>query len=181
MSARLHAAYAVWRRVALAGAMLSGVAVLAMMSFIVADVISRNFLGGSIPGSFEVAQNYLMPVTVFPALAYVYGTGVLPRMDLLSGRMPTGLRTGLVHALLAIEVVVFAVLVQYTWAYAVDGRERGVSFPAGGDLFTLWPLFFLVPLGFAMVLVETLFVVVRNLSTGPVLLTMTDHTEVPEL
>lgn len=163
VSQRVEAAYGWWRKVTLVGAMLSGLAVFGLMCFIVADVVSRNFLGGSISGSFEIAQNYFMPLAVFPAMAYVYGTGVLPKMDLLMHRFPVAAQNAVVHLLLLLELVVFAVLTYYTWIFAVDGMDRGVSFPAGGDLYTLWPLFFLVPLGFVMVLVETVFVALHNI------------------
>jgi TRAP-type C4-dicarboxylate transport system permease small subunit len=160
---RLMSAYRAWGHVKLAGALLSGVAIFAMMLFIVADVVRRNYFGGSIPGSFEVAQNYFMPLSVFPALAYVYGSGILPRMDLLRERFPARLRAWTTYALVVLELVVFALLVHYTWGYAISGMDRGVAFPAGGSLYTLWPLFFLVPVGFAMVFVETVFVLVRNI------------------
>jgi TRAP-type C4-dicarboxylate transport system permease small subunit len=159
----LMRAYTVYGRLKLAGALLSGVAIFAMMLWIVADVVSRNFVGGSIPGNFEVAQNYFMPLAVFPALAYVYGSGVLPKMDLLMHRFPQGVQTAVVYLLLLLELVVFSLITYYTWEYALYGMGREEAFPAGGDLYPLWPLFFLVPVGLAMVVIETLFVVARNL------------------
>lgn len=165
-------AYRIWGFVKLAGALVSGLAIFGMMCFIVADVVSRNFLGGSISGSFEIAQNYFMPLSVFPALAYVYGSGVLPKMDLLMHRFPRVAQDVVVHLLLVVELVVFGLLTYYTWGYAINGMEREVAFPAGGSLYTLWPLFFMVPVGFAMIVVETLFVFVRNVTSGPVSLTM---------
>ena len=159
---RMMTAYRAWGYVKLAGALVSGVAIFGMMLFIVADVVSRNYLGGSIAGSFEVAQNYFMPLAVFPALGYVYASGVLPRMDILRDRFPSTVRAVTTYVLLVLELVVFALLIRYTWDYAMSGMDRGVAFPAGGALYTLWPLFFLVPVGFAMVLVETAFVLARN-------------------
>ncbi|WP_375000639.1 TRAP transporter small permease [Aeromicrobium sp. CTD01-1L150] len=160
---QLKTAYRAWSHVKLVGALVSGVAIFAMMLFIVADVVSRNYLGGSIAGSFEVAQNYFMPLAVFPALAYVYSSGVLPRMDLLRDRLPQAVEAATIHVLVVLELIVFALLVHYTWGYAMSGMDRGVAFPAGGSLYTLWPLFFLVPIGFAMVLIETLFVLAHNI------------------
>lgn len=159
---QLQTAYRVWGHVKLAGALASGVAIFSMMLFIVADVVSRNYLGGSIAGSFEVAQNYFMPLSVFPALAYVYSSGILPKMDLARHRLRGGAHAVTTHLLVVLEIALFGILVHYTWGYALSGMDRGVSFPAGGSLYTLWPLFFLVPLGFAMVLVETLFVLAHN-------------------
>lgn len=170
----LATAYRWWRRLTAAAAILSGTTIFALMLFIVTDVVRRNLTGGSIPGSFEIAEKYFMPVAVFPALAYVYGTGVLPRMELVRDRLPAAVRTATAHALLAVELVVLALVVYYTWGYAEDARAREVAFPAGGSLYTQWPLFYLVPLAFLMLLVETLFVVVRNLTSGPVGLSMQD-------
>lgn len=169
---RFATTYQCWGHVKAAGGVISGLAILAMMFLIFADVVSRNFLGGSISGTFEIAQNYFMPLSVFPGLAYVYGSGVLPKMDLMMHRLPRPIQDGTTYVLLALELAMFGLLVHYTWGYAMDGMEREVAFPAGGSLYTLWPLLFVVPVGFAMILVETLFVVVRNIADGPVSLTM---------
>lgn len=169
---KLTTAYERWGYVKIAGALLSGFAIFVMMCLIVADVVSRNFLGGSISGTFEIAQNYFMPLSVFPGLAYVYGSGVLPKMDLMMHRFPRRIQDGATYALLVLELLMFGLLVYYTWGYAMNGMERGVAFPAGGSLYTLWPLFFFVPLGFTMILIETLFVLARNVTQGPIALTM---------
>lgn len=168
----LMSAYRGYGYIKLVGALLSGLVIFGMMLFIVADVVSRNVLGGSIPGSFEVAENYFMPLAIFPALGFVYASGVLPKMDLLMHRLPQRAQDVVVYLLLLIELVIFAMLVYYTWGYAMGGMERGEAFPAGGSLYTLWPLYFIVPIGFAMVLLETLFVLVRNVIGEHVSLTM---------
>ena len=168
----LLSAYKVYGYLKLAGAIISGMAIFAMMSLIVADVVSRNFLGGSIAGSFEIVENYFMPLAVFPALAYVYGSGVLPKMDLAMHKTSKTVQDAVIYGLLVIELVLFALMTYYTWGYAVTGMERKTAFPAGGDLYTLWPLFFVVPLAFAMVIVETLFVLLKNIFGGRVTLAM---------
>jgi len=122
-----------------------------------------------------------MPLSVFPALAYVYGSGVLPKMDLLMHRLPRAVQDTVIYLLLVLELVIFSVLTHYTWQYALFGMERGTAFPAGGDLYPLWPLFFFVPLGFAMVLVETLFVLARNVLGDAVAFSMHEGPEVDAL
>lgn len=174
-------AYRLFGYVKLVGALVSGLAIFGMMLWIVADVVSRNFIGGSISGSFEVAENYFMPLAVFPAMAYVYGSGVLPKMDLLMHRFPQPVQDTMVYLLLALELVIFLLLTYYTWEYALYGMGRGEAFPAGGDLYPLWPLFFFVPVAFAMVLVETLFVLVRNVLGSNVTLAMHEGPEVEAL
>src|SRR5699024_4472464 len=115
-----------------------------------ADVISRNFLDGSISGSFEFVQNYFMPLAVFPGLAYVYGTGILPRMDLLRERLRGRFGVAVTHLQVALELLAFALLFYLTLGYAIDGAQREVGFSAAGEIHTLWPVYFVVPLAMLM-------------------------------
>ena len=169
---KLLSGYRAFGHLKLAGALVSGISIFGMMLFIVADVVSRNFLSGSISGSFEIAQNYFMPLSVFPALGYVYASGILPKMDLLMPKVKRGLQDAVVYFLLVLELVIFALLTYYTFVYAISGLERSVAFPAGGTLYPLWPLFFLVPFGFTLVIIETLFVLVNNILSDRVALSM---------
>lgn len=169
---RLEAAYRWFGHVKIIGALISGVAIVLMMLFIAADVIARNFLSGSIPGGFEISQNYFMPLAVFPALGWVYAAGALPRMDLVLPRLPTAIRTTTVHLLVVVELGLAAIVTYYAWWHAMSGLQRGSNFPAGGSLYPLYPFYFLVPLGFALILIEILFVAVRNILANTVSLSM---------
>lgn len=168
-------AYRYFGYVKLAGAVVSGVSIFLMMLFIVFSVVGRNFLSGSIRGGFEIVQNYFMPLSVFPAFGYVYSSGILPRMDLVMPRTPRLLQTAAVHLLLVLELGIFSLLTYFTWMYAMAGMERGASFSAAGTMHPLWPVLFLAPLGFALILIETVFVLIRNLSGGRVGLSMDDE------
>lgn len=168
----LDRAYAGFGYVKRAGAIVAGLATIGMMLFIVYDVVGRNFLGGSIRGGFELVQNYFMPVAIFPALGYVYSSGILPKMDLLMPRTPRGFQAFAAYLLLVLELVIFALMTYYTWQFATTGLERGATFPAAGSLYPVWPIYFLVPLGLAMILVETVFVLLRNLTRERVGLAM---------
>ncbi|MFB4162480.1 TRAP transporter small permease [Alteribacillus sp. JSM 102045] len=155
--------YKIFNYIKFAGAIFSGISIVAMMLFIVYDVIGRNFLFGSIRGGFEIVQNYFMPLAVFPALAYVYTTGVLPRMNLLVSKSGEHLQKIIIFALLALELFVLSFVVYFSWNYAVGGMERGMAFPAGGSMYPLYPFLFLVPLGFAMIIVENIFILLKNI------------------
>jgi TRAP-type C4-dicarboxylate transport system permease small subunit len=170
----LGTAYQLFARIKLAGALLSGSSIFLMMLFIVYNVIARNFFGGAIRGSFEIVQNYFMPLAVFPALGFVYASGILPRMDLLIPNLPGAVRRAVTYLLLAIEIIVFSLMTYFTWQYALAGLARSASFPAAGTLYPLWPLMFLAPAGFTLILIETLFVLLHNLSSGTAALSMRD-------
>jgi TRAP-type C4-dicarboxylate transport system permease small subunit len=159
----LQSAYRVFGWLKTAGAVISGLAIFGMMAFIVFDVAGRNLVGSSIRGGFEIVQNYFMPLSIFPALGYVYGTNVLPRMDMVMSRTPWRVRATAIYLLLAAELVIFGLLFYFTLDYAMSGMAQGTAFPAAGVLYPVWPLYFLVPFGIALVLVETAFGLARNL------------------
>lgn len=178
-----NAAYRAFGWLKLAGAAISGVAIFGMMLFIVYDVVGRNLLGGSIRGGFEIVQNYFMPLSIFPALGYVYASGILPKMDMVMDRAPRRLQGGVIYLTLLAEIVIFSLLLYFTWDYAMAGMNRGMAFPAAGTLYKLWPLLFLVPFGMALVLVETMFALTHNVlnKDAPPSLDMVEPGERPDL
>lgn len=154
--------YKVFEWIKLLGVWISGISLLGMMLFIVIDVFLRNVSGNSVNGGFEIVQNYFMPITVFPALAYVYSSGVLPRMDLVLERLNGPVRKVLVFLMTILETYILFLIMQYTWGYAMEGLEREMAFPAAGKLYPLYPLLFLVPISFALIIVENLFILLKN-------------------
>jgi len=145
------------------GVWISGISVLAMMFFISYDVFVRNVFSGSIRGGFEIVQNYLMPLVVFPSLAYVYSSGVLPKMDLIMARLGEKMQKGLIYFMLLIELFILVLIVQFSWEFAMNGMERKTAFPAAGTMYPLYPLFFIIPVAFTMIIIENIFIFIRNI------------------
>lgn len=162
------------------GIFISGVSVLVMMGLIVYDVIMRNIFNSSIRGGFEIIQNYLMPLVVFPGLAYMYASGVLPRMDMLLDKFSVAVQRILVIVMILIELFILVLIVQFSWEYAMSGLERKTSFPAAGTLYILYPLFFTIPIAFAMIIVENIFILIRNILVKEPTLVMKIENHGPE-
>ncbi|MFK8794298.1 TRAP transporter small permease [Planococcus plakortidis] len=156
-------AYRLFHYLKLIGIWISGIAVVAMMLLIVYDVVMRTLFSNSIRGGFEIIQNYMMPLVVFPGLAYVYSSGVLPKMDLLLDRFGAGMQKAVILLMILLELFVLVLIVQFSWAYAMDGLEREIAFPAAGTLYPLYPFFFLIPIAFGMIVIENLFILIRNI------------------
>lgn len=156
-------AYKVFEYLKIIGVWISGISVLAMMFFISYDVFLRNVFSGSIRGGFEIVQNYLMPLVVFPSLAYVYSSGVLPKMDLIMGRLSEKIQKALIFFMLAIELFILVLIVQFSWEFAMNGLERKTAFPAAGTMYLLYPLFFIIPIAFSMIIIENIFIFIRNI------------------
>ncbi|WP_209123446.1 TRAP transporter small permease [Alkalihalobacillus sp. BA299] len=156
-------AYKYFNYIKVIGVWISGIALFLMMFFIVYDVILRNLAGDSIRGGFEIVKNYFMPLVVFPSLAYIYSSGVLPKMDLLIEKFHNKTKMVFIIGMLVIEIVILVLMTQFTWTYAMTGLEREMAFPAAGALYPLYPLFFLIPIAFGMIVIENVFILLKNI------------------
>lgn len=154
--------YARFKRITTAGAIISGIAVFALMLFIVLDVVLRNMGGASIPGGFEIVENYLLPLIVFPSLAWVCGSGIMPNMDLLIPRMPPRARRVTVQTIVAAEIVVIGVVFIASAVFAIWHVMNQSAFLAGLTMLPKWPAQLLAPLGLGLVVVECCFVFAAN-------------------
>lgn len=155
-----YKAYTAVKRTAL---IISGVSLFFMMLLIVADVFSRNFLSQSISGSYEIVRNYFMPVTLFPALAFAYGTGIFPRITMVVDKLGIGKQRIIIIILLFFEAILFSLIAYYGLGYALESTSKALAFPAGGNMYPLYPFIFLVPICFLLILVDIVFLIIKNI------------------
>ena len=102
----------------LLSALLSGVALFAIMALTFFDVLGRKFLSNSIPGSLELTE-LLMVVVIFGALPMVSRRGEHVEFDSLDPYLPMWLRRAqavLVHLLCAAAMLGLAWLMWNTGA-----------------------------------------------------------------
>ncbi|MFC4024070.1 TRAP transporter small permease [Oceanobacillus longus] len=162
MSELYMKSYKVLERIKTIGLIISGVSLFTMMLFIVADVLGRNFLSQSIPGNFEIVINYFLPLSVFTAMPYAYGIGVLPRITMVLDRFSDKIRKNIIIGLLLFEVILFSLIIYYSAIYAITGTVEEFAFPAGGNLYPYYFLLYLVPLSFFLVIIEIVFLIIKN-------------------
>lgn len=138
------------------GKYFSGISIFLMMLIIVADVFMRNVFESPISGTYEIVQFFLMPMAIFPALGYVYWVGVLPRLSEIVAKTPKAFQKFNDLLILIIDLVVFSLLTYFGFLFAMSGFESQMAVPLGGSLVSVWPIYFLVPLGFLFVLLEVI-------------------------
>lgn len=144
------------------GKYISGFAILGMMAIIVVDVFMRNVFGKPIAGTYEIVQYFLMPMAVFPALGYAYWVGVLPRLSELISKTPAWFEKFNRLLILCIDTLVFALLTYYGFLFAMSGMKDQMAVPIAGGLVSVWPVYFLVPIGFLLVLLEIILRFVKK-------------------
>lgn len=135
-------------------AYFSGIFALAMMVMIVGDVLFRNALKMPLSGIYERVQYFCMPLTVLPSLAYVYSIGVIPRFDGLVNRMPLQVQKILAVLIAVLEIAVFVLMTVYGWQFAMNGLNDQAGISMGGEMISVYPVYFLCPVGFGLLLIE---------------------------
>jgi len=138
------------------GVFVSGLAILGMMLIIVVDVTMRNVFSSPVSGTYEIVQFFLMPLAIFPALAYTYQSGVLPRLIEMVEKLPAGFQKFNRVFITIIEIIIFTLLMVYGFKFAMSGLADQMAIPVSGSLIPVYPVYFLVPLSFASVLLEVL-------------------------
>ena len=157
--------YNYFGKIKVLGLIISGIGVIIMMFAVVADALSRNITGGSILGVYEITQNYLMIVTIFPAIPYLYSTGIMPKMEIFIEKMKDSLKLKVFLFLIFTEIVIYLFVTIYTFDFAYTGLVNDVHFPAGGKMYILYPFYFLIPIAFVLLIIENIFVLIKTFKT----------------
>ncbi|WP_203555973.1 TRAP transporter small permease [Bacillus sp. B15-48] len=138
----------------LIGVLFGGISAVLMMLLIGADVFMRNILISPIPGTYEIVQFYLMPLAIFPALAYTYSSGILPKIDDLIVKFSNSIQTIMKFIIFLIEIIIFSLLTIYGWKLAMSGVSDQMAVTVGSILMPIYPVYFVVPIGFGLIVLE---------------------------
>lgn len=155
--------YNIFDKIKWVGMLISGLAMFVMLFYTCADVFLRYFFNLSFLYTYEFSRSYFMPLAVFPGLAYAFSRGVMPRIDLLIMRVRTTYQWAVAILLIIIEIILFLLLTIYGAKYTYTAIIETVSFTAGGENYVLWPVIILAPISFLLVLIECIFLLIKNL------------------
>lgn len=143
--------------------MMGGVGVFAMMLYITVDVLYRNLSTTALVGTFEVVSYYLMPLTILPSFCLALSAGVMPRIVAIVGKFePKGQRIFCI-VIPVLEIMFYVMMGIFSTKYAISATQDRLTFIAGTKSLPYWFMFFLPPLSYLMMTVESLFVVIKNI------------------
>lgn len=166
MSSGYLKAYGIFGKIKWTGMMMSGITVFIMMFYTSADVILRNLNGTSPLHAYEVSQYYFMPLAVFPALAYTFSVGMMPRIEFIITKVKNkNFQWMVAISLITIEILLMLLLAYFGLQYFIHALSKGLSFTAGGAGYPLSVVIIFVPIGFLLVAVEMIFLLIKNLKT----------------
>lgn len=147
---------------------IGGLGVFIMMFYITADVLVRNLSASALVGTFEVVSYYVMPLTILPSMCLALSAGVMPRIVAVTSRFPR--KTQRVFAILLpiLEVVLYGLMLVFSGKYAIQATQDNLSFIAGTISLPVWFMYYLPPLAYSMMTLESVFVLLKNIFTGNV-------------
>lgn len=159
----LDRAYGVFKYLEKIGLLVSGASLMLTMLLITIDVFVRNFTISSLVGIYEIVQNYLMPIMVFPAIGYAYSEGIMPRIVMVTDKLSARVRVAAAMLISLIEVAIFSSMAYFTFAYSVDSVQEKLGFICGTSMLPLYHVMFLPALSFAMIAIENVFLLITNI------------------
>lgn len=149
-----HAIDTFERRLAAVGA---GLSLLAMTLITVLSVVGRYWLQTDlIPGAYNMIERISFPLIVFWAIPYAHRKGTFPRFDALSNRLPAATRRWVQAFVLLVELVIHAVIMWYVMRYTWNSVMLGRTMQIGSDFWPMWPVLIMMPLSFALLVLEML-------------------------
>jgi TRAP-type C4-dicarboxylate transport system permease small subunit len=142
-----------------AASFLGGLATLVIAATITVDVLLRYFLNQPLLGMDEVA-GFLQVLVVFWGCAYTFRHGGHIRVDLVTSHLPGPARAWLRVVTLLLALALLAVVCWVTTQSALTAhRYQRVS---AVMLYPLWPAMLLIPTGLALMALEMLVTLARQ-------------------
>ncbi|PLW82052.1 TRAP transporter small permease [Kineobactrum sediminis] len=135
----------------------SGACLLLMVLIIITSVFGRYLLHTDlIPGTFNIIERILFPVLVFCAIPITYREGMFPRVTYFRSKFPAKLDLAAHWLCVLVEASLYLVIVCYTFRFAWQGLVESRTMQIGSETWILWPILWLLPVTFIIVLVNIL-------------------------
>lgn len=137
--------------------MVGTLLLLAMVLHITCDVAARYLLNKPLPGTIEIIINYHMIIIGFLSLAFTEEKNRNISVELVADLLPQGVQKRLDVLASFAAVVVFGFLTYRNWIEATKKFDIKAYVTQGSTDIPIWPAYFVVPLGCALVMIVALY------------------------
>ncbi|GAA0348689.1 hypothetical protein GCM10008931_44950 [Oceanobacillus oncorhynchi subsp. oncorhynchi] len=128
---------------------VAGLGLIILMLLIFAGVITRYVFGFSIPTSYEIVEQYLMPLTIFVALGYSFKSGIFPRVDSFVENIKSEQVKKIINiSVLILELILFAFITYLLFEFAFYSLETEMGFRSNGIAYLLFPIHLVIAISF---------------------------------
>ena len=148
-----------------------GLGILAMAVLLVSNVITRNLLGFSVPGVFELTQILIIVVT-FIGLGYGFRKARHISMSALYDQLQGALRKGALVAIMIITGAMMFYLATIGLEYVMNAHGRGSR--TSSHNIPWWMVYIVAPIGFTLAGIQLWLAAFRNLTTAGIYRSFTE-------
>ncbi|MEC7258004.1 MAG: TRAP transporter small permease, partial [Pseudomonadota bacterium] len=135
-----------------------------MVLHVTADVVCRYLLNAPLPGTIEIVINYHMIIIGFLSLSFAEEKNRHISVELVADLLPARVQRKLDVLASFTAVVVFGFLAWRNWAEAMKKYDIKAYVTQGATDIPIWPAYFVVPLGCALILIVALYKLVCGLT-----------------
>ncbi|MBI4307916.1 MAG: TRAP transporter small permease subunit [Chloroflexi bacterium] len=137
------------------------VSIFVILVVVMTDLAGRNMFNLPVPGALEVASA-LMALVVMLGLAYAEQTQAHIRIEILAQRLPPAGQAALDVLAYCLGILFSGLIMVETWSVAVRSLVRWETLPGVLSL-PIFPAYFMVPIGSALLLLQFLTGLGRSL------------------
>lgn len=148
--------------------LLASILVLLLILHVSADVIMRGLFNAPIKGTIELVSYFYMIGITFLPLALVERRDAHISVEVLTELMPKRVVHVLIMLATFLAIVFLAMLCWRSLLEAISNYRRGSALIiGGGEQLPVWPSYFLLPLGFGVAALVSLYKLICMLTGRP--------------
>ena len=117
-----------------------------------------------------------MVLVTVPAMPFAFGDGVMPRVDMAINKFTPRFKRTIVCVMVVLDIIIFAVFTYLTIVFTISGFEEKTVFMAGTKYYPVYWIYPLIPAAFIMLVIEDIFVLIRNFSLHTAAMTTETNT-----
>lgn len=131
--------------------LFSTLCIVLMMLHVTADVVGRYLFNAPLPGTIVVVGHYYMIIVVFIALGVAEEKRAHISVEFLTDMMPKTLQAWIAVFCGIVTVAVFGLLTFSGYLQAIKKTKSGASMEQGSQLIAIWPSYWAIPVGAALI------------------------------
>lgn len=133
-----------------ASTMLGAVAVICMMLQMVLDVVMKNLFNEPVPATTIFVAHYYMVIVAYVPMALAEKLDRHITVDVVFRHFSANVKKWLLGVIWLLTSVICVVIAHELWFEAMKKFEVGAYIVEKGEPIIIWPAYFALPLGFAL-------------------------------
>ncbi|AFR49472.1 TRAP transporter small permease [Gordonia sp. KTR9] len=143
---------------------LAAATLILMMLHVTLNAITRSFFSAPVPNTLEITEYWYMPILALIGFVTAQARREHVSIDLLFRRIPRAAQRWVIVGSHLLSAMVFAGFAWYGASEALHAYD--IELTGGVSALTIWPVWILVPVSFAVLAAQFLTTAVRSIASA---------------